>query len=535
MTTPTRGQPESPTSRSRIRVSRSNIRSPLNTRGNLPMRLDGAESPSRSRQASPLTLPYVDLEAGKPGDRDISEEAVEMRTWSKGHADRVDDKVDEFGKTDVTPRRRTIRKSIPKGNLDGQAGPPSFARSEFETIVRHLRNRSPYKAATSKPKFPNNLDYAWQFAGWGQLSYLDLTKQDLEDAEMRLAVALDRPKLDQYRATSIAGNAVWGSVFYSLPAICAVADIYSPICMAVACSILFLFRPILLELGSAIRVDGASTSSPQYVYLLNFTAKGWALCAAAVTLIDAVATGVVSAATAASYIKGEVTLPFPDLVLTIIILGAFTGLLLFGIRESSSVTLGICALHCVTILILVITACVHWAASGSDVLKQNWQSSPSGGSNIARPEAYPAVLRNLIIGALTINISVLIVTYAVLPSDTIRNGANILSSVGQVAGGTWLRKVVVVDSAIVVDWCSNNVQPGGTFDSGSGTTCLVQEAIAENRESMGRMRTLPCPVPDHIFSVKLWPDASLELVQHGIHGRPILLCNMWIGDQDHPE
>lgn len=28
--------------------------------------------------------------------------------------------------------------------------------------------------------------------------------------------------------------------------------------MAVACSILFLFRPILLELGSAIRVDGAS-------------------------------------------------------------------------------------------------------------------------------------------------------------------------------------------------------------------------------------------------------------------------------------
>lgn len=46
-----------------------------------------------------------------------------------------------------------------------------------------------------------------------------------------------------------------------LPAICATADIYSPICMAVACSILFLFRPILLELGSAIRIDGASVSN----------------------------------------------------------------------------------------------------------------------------------------------------------------------------------------------------------------------------------------------------------------------------------
>jgi hypothetical protein len=30
--------------------------------------------------------------------------------------------------------------------------------------------------------------------------------------------------------------------------------------MAVACSVLFLFRPILLELGDAIRVDGASVS-----------------------------------------------------------------------------------------------------------------------------------------------------------------------------------------------------------------------------------------------------------------------------------
>ncbi|KAJ9122139.1 hypothetical protein QFC24_004367 [Naganishia onofrii] len=285
MTTPTKRQPESPTSRSRIRFSRSNIQSPLNTRGNVPVRLDDAGSPSRCREASPLTLPYVDLEAGKHGEKDISEEAVEMRTWSKGNEGGVSDKVDDFGARDVTPRRRTVRQSIPKVNLDRQARPPSFARSEFETIVRHLRNRSPYKAATSKPKFPDNLDYAWQFAGWGQLSYLDLTKQELKEAEVRLAVELDRPKLDQYRATSIAGNAVWGSVFYSLPAICAVADIYSPICMAVACSILFLFRPILLELGSAIRVDGAS-----YVYLLNFTGKGWALCAAATTLVDAYVT-----------------------------------------------------------------------------------------------------------------------------------------------------------------------------------------------------------------------------------------------------
>jgi hypothetical protein len=109
MTTPTKRQPESPTSRSRIRFSRSNIQSPLNTRGNVPVRLDDAGSPSRCREASPLTLPYVDLEAGKHGEKDISEEAVEMRTWSKGNEGGANDKVDDFGARDVTPRRRTVR------------------------------------------------------------------------------------------------------------------------------------------------------------------------------------------------------------------------------------------------------------------------------------------------------------------------------------------------------------------------------------------------------------------------------------------
>jgi hypothetical protein len=75
---------------------------------------------------------------------------------------------------------------------------------------------------------------------------------------------------------------------------------------------------------------------------------------------------------------------------------------------------------------------------------------PSRYISIIKRQAYPAVLRNLIIGALIINISVLITTYAILPTERILSGANILSLVGQAAGGTWLRKIIVVDSAIVV-------------------------------------------------------------------------------------
>jgi hypothetical protein len=47
------------------------------------------------------------------------------------------------------------------------------------------------------------------------MSYLDLTPEDLQQARNKLEKRNNKPKLDQYRATSIAGNAVWGSVFYS--------------------------------------------------------------------------------------------------------------------------------------------------------------------------------------------------------------------------------------------------------------------------------------------------------------------------------
>lgn len=77
--------------------------------------------------------------------------------------------------------------------------------------------------------------------------------------------------------------------------------------------------------------------------------------------------------------------------------------------------------------------------------------------SIIKPDVYPAVLRNLIIGALLVNLSVLVVTYAVLPTEQILGGANILSLVGQVAGGTWLRKIIVVDSAIVVSRFANQI------------------------------------------------------------------------------
>ena len=52
------------------------------------------------------------------------------------------------------------------------------------------------------------------------MSYLDLTPIDLQQAKAKLDTLDNKPKLDQYRATSIAGNAVWGSVYYSSVSLC---------------------------------------------------------------------------------------------------------------------------------------------------------------------------------------------------------------------------------------------------------------------------------------------------------------------------
>lgn len=88
------------------------------------------------------------------------------------------------------------------------------------------------------------------------------------------------------------------------------------------------------------------------------------------------------------YIRGEVSLPFPELVLALIILIAFSGLLLLGVRESSGVTLSICVLHCLTIFTLVVASIVHWAKEGNQVIHYNWTRAPSGTGRIARSVFY---------------------------------------------------------------------------------------------------------------------------------------------------
>lgn len=124
--------------------------------------------------------------------------------------------------------------------------------------------------------------------------------------------------------------------------VASVAGIFSPISLAAACLMVFLYKPILQELGSAVPLNGAN-----YTYLLQFSGKTLGLIGAASSLLDAAATSTVSSATAAAYLQGEFgsALPLSVSVLTILLLVVFALMALFHVRESSTVTFSFTLFH----------------------------------------------------------------------------------------------------------------------------------------------------------------------------------------------
>jgi hypothetical protein len=104
------------------------------------------------------------------------------------------------------------------------------------------------------------------------MRYLDISPENLRDAETRLKAP--REVLGYISAISVSGNDVSGSVFYAFPLVFAVAGeppsdcpppdnfnlfqgIYSPLCLLTASLLLFVFRPLLLELASTVRINGS--------------------------------------------------------------------------------------------------------------------------------------------------------------------------------------------------------------------------------------------------------------------------------------
>ena len=85
------------------------------------------------------------------------------------------------------------------------------------------------------------------------------------------------------------------------------------------------------------------------------------------------------------YLSGEFHLPFPQALLTVIILVSFSGVCLLGIRDSSALALTIQTIHLTTMLALAISAMVRWGINGNLVLSANWNAAqPPSAAEIAK-------------------------------------------------------------------------------------------------------------------------------------------------------
>ncbi|EGO26780.1 hypothetical protein SERLADRAFT_447894 [Serpula lacrymans var. lacrymans S7.9] len=320
-----------------------------------------------------------------------------------------------------------------------------------------------------------NLSNQFLFSGWGSISHITLSTEDRAQGDETLQQFRRQAILGQFTASALAGNDILGGIFYTLPAIVTVSSCAycSPISLFIATLIPFLWRPIMEELGSALPASGAP-----YTYLINASTKSLALVAAALLILDFASTSVVSAATAASYLAGEVTLPFPTSAGAILLLVLFTIIGLCGMKESSRIAFGVLALHLVTMAVLLIASAVQWGRVGSSLLKENWASGQAPSSSAIardifngicigmlgltgfecapayiakiRPGRYPYVLRNLHISSIILNAGTMLLVLALVPLDVILNGTNVLSILAQTVLGRWLRIWVVVDAVVVL-------------------------------------------------------------------------------------
>ena len=211
---------------------------------------------------------------------------------------------------------------------------------------------------------------SWQFAGWGTSQKIeDLGDEPIDVANLNPTAA---HKLGEWRANAICGNDITSSCLYVSALCIIVAGPYAPIALLTVAAVLFLFRKVYAEVGSALPLNGGT-----YTVLLNTTNKTVAAGAACLTILSYIATAVISANEAMHYAHNLVH-GLPIIAATIVLLGLFACLTLWGITESAAVALGIFVFHIVTLVLLSLV--VGFAVlRDSAVLLDNFATPTPGG------------------------------------------------------------------------------------------------------------------------------------------------------------
>jgi amino acid transporter len=328
-----------------------------------------------------------------------------------------------------------------------------------------------------------NEDKPWEFAGWGRAERITgLATANLELKPLDQAV---KHSLGAWRATAICGNDITSSVLY-VSALCAAqAGALAPIVLVIVAVVLYLYRKVYAEVGSALPLNGGT-----YTVLLNTTNKRVAAAAACLTLLSYIATAVISASEGMHYAH-NLWSGLDVFGATVGVLGAFALLGIVGIGESAVVAVVIFVFH-MTVLTILAVAGATVVAQDPSLLIENWRlptatSIPhalffgfaaamlgiSGFESSAnfieeqKPGVFPKTLRNMWIAVSIFNPLMSLLSLGLLPLADIQEvPPDLLARMGEIAMGRELGLLVSLDAVLVLS--------GAVLTSFVGVTGLVR-------------------------------------------------------------
>ena len=361
---------------------------------------------------------------------------------------------------------------------------------------------------------------SFDFAGWGSAEKIE----DLQDDDVEVG-HLDQDEkhmLGTWGSTAICGNDITSSCLYVSALAAAEAGALAPLVLGVVAAVLFLFRFVYAEVGSALPLNGGT-----YTVLLNTTSKGWAAAAAVLTLLSYVATAVISAGEAMEYAH-NLYHGVDVFTWTLGLLALFAVLNLIGISESAVVALAIFVFHMLTLSVLS-ALCIFVVASDPSLLFDNWATvgefdgtgllkalflgfaaamlGISGFESSAnfieeqKPGVFPKTLRNMWAAVSVFNPLISLLSLGILPLVVIQTGGangapvnDLLARMGNAAvhsfsgdaaveGATWLGTLVSIDAVLVLSGAvlTSFVGVTGLVRRMSLDRCLPQVLLRENK------------------------------------------------------
>lgn len=271
-------------------------------------------------------------------------------------------------------------------------------------------------------------------------------------------------------ATAICGNDITSSCLYVSSLTIIYAGQYAFVALLIVAVVLFLFRKIYGEVVGALPLNGGA-----YNVLLNTTTKSNASVAACLTILSYMATAVISASEAMHYLHGIVS-SVPILIATAVLLALFMLLVMAGIGESSMVAVVIFVLHLTAMAVLIVSALWYVFAHGTHVAHLNFDTPVRGSLPMAlflgfstamlgisgfessanfveeqQSGVFSKTLRNMWIAVSVINPLMALAIVTVIPLvDVGPNKEALLSHMGGVTGGHWLKTFISIDAVLVL-------------------------------------------------------------------------------------